>query len=65
MKGTPRVNKDEEATPEAPQEDPKKKETPKTTEAETSMETSGEKPADNKVKHHRTGNTKTYLAQFK
>jgi TolA-binding protein len=61
-KGTPQVNKDKEATPEAPQEDPKKQETPKTTEEETSMVTSGEKPTDNEVKHRRMGNTKTYLA---
>jgi hypothetical protein len=54
-----------EATPEAPQEDPKKQETPKITEEETSMETGGEKPSDNEVKCHQTGNTKAYLAQFK
>jgi hypothetical protein len=63
-KETSQVNKDKEATPGAPQEDPKKQQTPKTTEEETSMETGGEKPADNKVKRRRTGNTKAYLAQF-
>jgi hypothetical protein len=64
-KETTHANKDKETTPKAPKEDPKKQEVPKSNEEETSMEVSTEKLADTGVKHRQTGNTKTYLAQFK
>jgi hypothetical protein len=55
----------QETAPEAPKDDPKELVVFEANEEETPVEMNSDEPIGTRVKCHRTGSTKAYLAQFK